>query len=521
MKGMDNMKTTKKLLALLVAAMLLVSLLPTALAEGEPTTYTITINSNVVYHTYQAYQIFTGDYSNGKLSNIQWGSGISPEGQTALQNKYDTAETKSAEGVAKALTESNDAAAFAKEAAKYLTGTPATSTFDGGNGNYKISGLLPGYYLVKDENGSLDNKYDAYTAFILEVVGGKTVTPKSARPTVDKQVHDETGDAEHGATDGWGETADHAINESFQFKLIAQLPVDSDFAYYATYKVEFVDTMSDGVTFESIASVTVDGVTLTNDGYTCNASAGQSGGTWTLTIANIKAIPGVDLNNGADIVVIYNAHLNESAQVNHENGTTSNKNDVYLKYSNNPNGDGMGQTTPDSVWVFTYEVDNTKVDGTDPDKKTPMAGAGFKLYDSTGNNEIGLIYDDNLDAYRPVKGQEVAEEMISAQTTGVFNIKGLDAGTYVLKETKVPDGYNKCADLIIVINADHREIDDGSATTTLSSDSNVTNEILNKQGSTLPSTGGVGTTLFYVVGSILVIGAVVLLVSKKRMNAAE
>ena len=93
MKGMNNMKTTKKILALLVAAMLLVSLLPTALAD-EGTTYTITINTDVVGHTYQAYQIFTGDYSNGKLSNIKWGTGITADGQTALQNSYDNAETK-------------------------------------------------------------------------------------------------------------------------------------------------------------------------------------------------------------------------------------------------------------------------------------------------------------------------------------------------------------------------------------------------------------------------------------------
>lgn len=521
MKGMNIMKATKKILALLVAAMLLVSLLPTALAEGEATTYTITINNSAKGHTYEAYQVFAGDYSGGKLTNIVWGSNITTDGQTELQNTYDSADTKSAEGVAKALTNTN-AAAFAKDAASYLTGTPATSVFDAVSRVYTISGLQPGYYLVKDKAGSLDNQDDAYTAFILRVAGDVTATPKSAKPTVDKQVHDEIADAETGNTDGWGETADHAINESFQFKLIASLPADTDFAAYTTYKVEFVDTMSNGVTFESIASVTVDGVTLTGEQYTASSVVD---GKWTLTIQDIKAISGVSLTDGADIVVIYNAHLNENAQVNHASGTTtttSNKNEVYLKYSNNPNAEGMGQTAPDSVWVFTYEVDNTKVDATDPDNKTPLKGAGFKLYDSTGNTEIGLIYDDNLSAYRPIKGEEVAVEMKSAETTGAFNIVGLDAGTYVLKETTVPEGYNKCADVTIVIKATHAEAADGaSATTTLSEDSNVTNEIENKQGSTLPSTGGVGTTLFYVVGSILVIGAVVLLVSKKRMNAAE
>lgn len=513
------MKATKKILALLVAAMLLVSLLPTALAEGE-TTYTITINNAVTGHTYEAYQVFAGDYSGGKLTNIVWGSNITTDGQTALQNTYDSADTKSAEGVAKALNDSN-AAAFAKAAAGYLTGTPATSVFDAVSSAYKISGLQPGYYLVKDKAGSLENQEEAHTAFILEVAGNVTANPKPVKPTVDKQVHDETADAETGSTDGWGETADHAINESFQFKLIANLPADVNFDAYQTYKVEFVDTMSSGVTFESIASVAVDGVILTS-GYNCTASAGQSGGTWTLTIEDIKTIQGVNLADGADIVVIYNAHLNEQADVNHASGTTSNENTVYLKFTNDHYAAGMGQTAPDSVWVFTYEVDNTKVDATDPQNKTPLKGAGFKLYDSTGNTEIGLIYDDAKSAYRPVKSGETAEEMVSSDPDGIFNIVGLDAGTYVLKETTVPDGYNKCADVTIVIKATHVEAADGaSATTTLTEGSNVTNEIENKQGSTLPSTGGVGTTLFYVVGSILVIGAVVLLVSKKRMNAAE
>ena len=516
------MKTMKTTLALLIVLVMLAAMLPNALA-ADP--YTITINNSATGHTYYAYQVFTGDYSSGKLSNIVWGSGITSDGQTALQNQYDTAATKSADGVAKALSSSN-VAAFAKEvAASYLTDVKKESVE--GTGSYTISDLQPGYYLVMDKAGSLAGIDDSYTAFILQVAGDITVEPKSAKPTVDKKVQDEVADAELGASEGWGESADHAINESFQFKLIANLPADTDFTSYETYKVVFNDTMSTGVTFESIASVQVDGVTIDPSGYICNAVPGAAGSSWTLTIADIKAVTGVDLNDGADIVVIYNAHLNESAQVNHESGATNNKNDVYLQFSNNPNASGtghteLGKTPTDSVWVFTYEVDNTKVDATDPQNKKALAGAGFKLYDSTGSTEIGLIYDETLSAYRPIKNGETAVEMKSADSTGVFNIKGLDAGTYILKETTVPDGYNKCADYTVVISASHAEANDGSsATTTLTSDSKMTNTIENKQGNTLPETGGIGTTLFYVIGSILVIGAVVLLVSKKRMNAID
>lgn len=507
------MKHLKRLASLLLA-LTLVFALTISVAADE--TYSITINNSAEGHTYEAYQIFTGDLSEGKLSNIVWGSGITDDGQTALQNKYDTAETKSAAGVAAALTNDN-AAQFAKDAAGYLTETKVEST-----GSYVISGLTSGYYLVKDSDGSLSGKDDAYTSYILRVAGNVTVSPKSAKPTVDKQVHDETADAEAGASDGWGESADHAINESFQFKLIASLPADTNFNAYEKYKVVFTDTMTNGVTFESIASVTVDGVNLTGAQYTSTAQNGQAGGEWTLTIADIKTISGINLTDGADIVVVYNAHLNENAHVNHETGTTTNKNSVNLQYSNNPNADGLGKTAEDAVWVFTYEVDNTKVDATDPKNKTPLAGAGFRLYDSTGTTEIGLIYDATISAYRPVKADETSVEMTSATGTGVFNIKGLDAGTYVLKETTVPAGYNKCADTTIVIKATHAEAADGaSATTTLSSDTNVTNTIENKAGSTLPETGGMGTTLFYVLGSILAFGAIVLLVTKKRMNSAE
>lgn len=505
------MKKMNKLLALVLAMVMVLGLAASAFADGE--TYSITINNSATGHTYEAYQIFTGDLSEGVLSNIVWGSGISEDGQTALGGAAAKAETLKTEA---------DAKAFAKAVAPYLT-TAAASANTVTDGKYVISGLAAGYYLVKDQNGSLTGDNDAYTSYILKVVGNVEVAPKSAKPTVDKQVHDETTDAEAGATDGWGESADHAINESFQFKLIAKLTADTDYASYSKYKIVFTDTMSAGVTFESIASVTVDGITLDSTHYNCTATAGQAGGSWTLTIDDIKAINGVNLTDGADIVVIYNAHLNEMAQINHASGTTTNENKVGLEYSNNPNVGGeeeMGKTPEDSVWVFTYEVDNTKVDATDPEKKTPLAGAGFRLYDSTGNTEIGLIYDTTLSAYRPIKSGETAEEMTSADSTGVFNIKGLDAGTYVLKETTVPAGYNKCADVTVVIKATHVEATDGaSATTTLSSDSNVTNTIENKQGSTLPETGGIGTTIFYVLGGMLVVCAVVLMVSKKRMSA--
>lgn len=526
MKHMKPMKKMKRLLGVLLAAVMVLAMNITAFAAD---TYTITIKNSNSGHQYEAYQVFSGDLSGDTLSNVQWGSGVNStdavDGKTLLQalqtdQTLDTAfdACNTAADVADVLVNFGDNSsgldAFATVVSKYLS-TSAGSATEPTEGSYKIYNLRAGYYFVKDAKAVTGN--DASTKFILKLVNNVAVDPKSAVPTVKKEVQDEIADAESGNNEGWGATADHAINESFQFKLTATLAVDTDYNAYETYKVIFNDTMSKGVTFESIASVTVDGQSITNGNYNCTANSGQEGGNWTLTINDIKAIEGVDLTDGAEIVVIYNAHLNEKASVNHKSGTTDNTNKVFLQYSNNPNVGGendLGSTEEDTVWVFTYEVDNTKVNAAND---RPLSGAGFRLYNADGSEEISLIYDSTISAYRPIKSGELGVEMFSADETGVFNIKGLDAGEYTLKETTVPGGFNKCADVKIKISATHKE-EAGTGMTTLNSESTMTNKIENKQGATLPSTGGIGTTIFYVVGGILVIGAAVLLITRRRMN---
>lgn len=489
-----------------IVAVIAMTLALTVNVGAADETYTITINNSISGHVYEAYQIFTGDLSGSTLSNIQWGSGITEAGQTALGDAKTNAENL------KTVSDAND---FAKKVENYLTDTPIGSANTVTNGKYVIEGLSAGYYLIKDKD---DSTIDAYTSYILKIIGNVEVKPKSAVPSIDKQVQDQTNDAEDGATNGWGETADHAINESFQFKLIATLPADENFKYYSAYKVVFYDTMSSGITFESIASVKIGDDEISETDYTYTATSGQEGGNWTLTIGNIKNHV-TDLGSGTTIEVIYNAHLNERASVNKESGQTNNKNTVKLQYSNNPNGNGLGETTEDTVWVFTYEVDNTKVDGStvgEDGKNVPLGGAGFKLYASNGD-EIGLIFDDSISAYRPIKGEEESEEMHSNSTTGKFDIKGLDAGTYTLKETTTPSGYNTCADKEIIISATHIENANVlSATTTLSANSTMDNTIENNKGSTLPGTGGIGTYVFYGAGAILVMSAAAYFVTKRR-----
>lgn len=526
------MKTMKKVLAYLIVAMMIVAMLPNALAEEE--TYTLTINNSESGYTYTAYQIFTGNLSGGgaepyKLTNIVWGSGINDAGKNALATfaGITVAEggTADAAAVAEKLVgkDANAIAGIVKNNLDTAAGTVSASP-------YTFNFTQPGYYFVENTQVPSDetDTGKAFSDYIVQVVGSVTVTPKSAYPTVDKQVWDETADAENGAIDGWGESADHAINESFQFKLIAHIPSSSYIDSYDTYKLVFTDTMSAGVTFENIASVTIGDTNVTN--YTCTATTDQAGGSWKLTIEDAKQV--VSDLKGKDVVVIYNAHLNENAlTVDPTNpaasSTNANTNKVGLAYSNNPNvSTDMGKTAEDTVFVFTYNVPNYKyyMDG---DTKTPLPEAGFKLYsDEACTTEIKLTGGPGV-YYRNIDANAAGVEMFPG-SDGHFTIKGLDIGTYYLKETTTPSGYNTCPVMTIQVSAEPNHVEaadhaSASVTYTMTVDGAATaeNEILNQVGATLPTTGGMGTTLFYVIGSILVIGAVVLLVSKKRMNAAD
>ena len=293
--------------------------------------------------------------------------------------------------------------------------------------------------------------------------------------------------------------------------------------YYDKYSVIFHDTLSDGITYDRPDSVVIksNGKTyvIPNDSskYTIGL---ESQNYLVVKIPDVKACAkdaGFDLNDGATITVTYTAHLNENAAVN---GSAENKNSVRLQYSNNPRPDGeyWGYTpnyTPESeVYVYTYQLNNTKYH--DEDKPgNELEGAGFRLYsnkDCTEEQEIKLKKNTTDGTYSPYFGVDAGDEMFSDEH-GQFNVKGLDAGTYYLKETNPPKDYSACADKKIVISATHdvNHVDlSGNLSTT----------IINKKdgGITLPSTGGIGTTIFYVVGGGLMVAAIVLLVTKKRME---
>ena len=509
------MKHIKKLASLLLVLVMVFALATTAFAEE--TAYSITINNSAKDHTYEAYQIFTGDLSGTTLSNIVWGSGVSEAGQTALGDAAAKAETLKTEA---------DAKAFAKAVAPYLT-TAAGSANTVTDGKYVISALAAGYYLVKDQDGSLTGDADAYTEYIIKVVSDTTATPKSSVPTVEKKVKD-TNDST-GVTSDWQDSADYDIGDSIPFQLKATLA--NNVSSYTTYKVVFHDTLSKGLTYNNDAKVYIGG-TETN-GFTVTATV-NADDTTTLTVScdDVKAL---GAGNSSVITVEYTVKLNENAVL----GSAGNPNEVYLEYSNNPNksengNNETGETPKDVVIVFTYKTIINKVDS----ENAPLTGAAFKL------EKLIKGKDGAAGTWTTVK------EFTVDETTTSFTFSGLDDGQYKLTETKTPAGYNTIDPIYFVIEATHDVTADAPTLKTLNAyltDANgnkqtemkdgesvnidlgtvdltagsITTTVVNKSGAQLPETGGIGTTIFYVLGGVLVLAAVVLLVTKKRMSGAE
>lgn len=530
-------KVIKKLLAALLAVAMVCAMAIPAFAENSEGD----VDS---HHTYSAFQIFKGDVEGNnikdfKISNVEWGSNIADDAAAFLDQlkSADTigplfANANSARDVLEVISQWHDSddysIAFARFVCHYLYSNDANPTYvvRAGSNALTIPEAKAGYYLFVDTTDfSKDDSYHSYNSFLLMVTKGNwnvPITPKAEKPTVEKKVYDNPDGT---STGGFGSSADHAINEKFQFQLTATLPDSTNRAYdyYDKYSVIFHDTLSEGITYDGPYSVVIESnditYTITDPSkYTINTDKLDSQNYFEVEIPDVKTcVAGLDLNNGATIKVTYTAHLNEKASANTAGGGTSNINKVYLTYSNNPKDESSIGKTPEStpVYVYTYQLNNTKLAETE--NGTPLSGAVFQLYsDKDCTQEVKLYKVGNI--YYPIKDatdkNKDAVQMISGQD-GQFNVKGLDAGTYYLKEITPPSGYSACADKEIVISATH-DVNHVS----LSGESNLNNKIINKKagGITLPSTGGIGTTIFYVVGGGLMVAAIVLLVTKKRME---
>jgi Predicted outer membrane protein len=460
-------------------------------------TYTITINGDTTGHTYEAYQIFKGDLSGDTLSNIQWGNGVTDAGKTALGDAVTKAST---------LKNSSDAEAFAKDLAdKHYLQNPIAAT------GTTITVNEAGYYLVKDKDNTAP-KGSAYTSYIMEVVKNVSVNTKSSVPKVEKKVKD-INDSTDSEMSDWQDSADHDFGDHVPFQLTATLP--SNYASYKEYYLSFVDTLSAGLKYDKNAKVYVVNGSQEQE-VTKKFTIDENGASY--KINNLKSITSddagqpVSITNSSKIVVRYTATLTTEAKI----GAEGNPNTVHLEYSNNPNYTGNGENSPkgetpkDTVIVFTYKTVVNKVD----QNKQPLAGAEFKLF---------KVLKD---------GSEKEVTTVEKNSTGdKFTFKGLDDGKYILKETKTPAGYNTIKPITFTVTATHTQGDSpkltdlsGVAETgeiTFTKDVNagsLTTDVVNKKGSLLPNTGGIGTTLLYLAGSILVVGAGILLVTKKRME---
>ena len=513
------MKALKKMFALLLA--LLLTLVPGATVFAAESTYTITIENNAAGHTYEAYRIFAGDLTekDGKkvLSNIVWGDGVSDAGKAALGDAAEKAKT---------ITTTEQAAAFAKAVAPYLNAHTDSGTQV--EGKYMISGLAAGYYLVKDKDNTLDSKDDFYTAYIMEVVGDVTAQPKGDKPELKKEIkHNEKGT--------WEVVGDNQIGDTVEFRTITTIP---DTVGYTEYDYTIHDTMSAGLTsnVKSAADVTVkvnDGAELNAAYYTVTAN----GNSFDLKIDVLKAIADGKMKSGDSLYTYYSSVLNENAKVYDEGNQD---NEAYLEYSNNPNDTtGRGQTEKVKVYDWTFKMAVNKVD----EAKKSLTGAKFALSENGALKVVDMKCDDNGvptvtdeliglvkvedGVYRIATDKDAVSTIVYVMDAGSPVIKGLDDATdYYLYETLAPKGYN-LLDKPVQFKITAEYTTDGSALLenyptvkvgTSEASTNLSTNVINKEGSTLPSTGGTGTTLFYIIGGILAVAAGVVLITKKRMS---
>lgn len=532
-------KAIKKLLAALLAVAMLCAMAIPAFAGTEEDITT--------WHSFSAFQIFKGDVEGNdikdfKISNVTWGSNIADDpaafldqlkADSTLGTQFqfiDATDANTAQKVLEVISKWDDSdansIAFARFVCHYLypdANAKPKPAVEGGGGSDHIHFDEAGYYLVVDTTpfnpGDFDHAYNSFLLMVTHANWNVPITPKAEKPSVKKEVFDNFDNQDGTSTGVFGSSADHAINEKFQFKLTATLPASTDHAYdyYDKYTVCFKDTLSEGITYDEPDSVVIKSnnntydTTIDPSKYTIT----ERQNSFVVKIPDVKTCAeGLDLNDGATITVTYTAHLNDKAYVNTGSGSTENKNSVQLQYSNNPRpGEYWGTTPKSEVYVFTYQLNNTKL--AENEHGAPLKDVGFCLYSDEACAHKVELYKEG-DFYFPIKDatdKKAVEEMYSDKD-GKFNIKGLDAGTYYLKETTPPKDYNACADKEIVISAthdvNHVELDSSKLSTT----------IINKKagGITLPSTGGIGTTIFYVVGGGLMVAAIVLLVTKKRME---
>ena len=497
-------KVLKGLVAVAATAAMAIAGFAGAASATADTNYNITVPSGDT-HTYSVYQVFTGDLSEGTLSNIEAGRNF----------KTNNANGKSA---AEAAAEIAQVPASSDNTTKLAAITPYVDLTGPAFGEVSANTALPapaGYYLLKDKAAVTGD--DAATLFIVQVNGPVTVNRKADKPTFEKKVKD-VNDSTGVKTD-WQDSADYDVNDEVPFQLTATLPTnEADFAAYKTYKLVFHDQQSAGLTFKpETVVVKYEGTILNTESYTLGQNP-TGGHTFDITITNAKAVKDVNgsaitVAAGGKFTVEYKSTLNANAVI----GAAGNPNEASLEFSNNPNvgGEGdTGKTQTDKVIVFTYQLDINKTfnGGTPDDNDLPK----FKLYK----------FDSTTNDYTIDRGEVTITKTEGGKYTASF--KRVDDGEYKLVETHTPAGFNTAADTIFEITAGHDVLSDNPTLTSLKinqTDGNKTNgtvqaDVVNVKGSNLPSTGGMGTTILYAAGAaIVLVAAFGIAFAVRRRNA--
>lgn len=583
------MKKAKKIMAFLLATLMVMGMSMSVFAANEKP-HTITIKNETTGYTYDAYQVFAGDYTEEageeKLSNIEWGKNVDGNGiintlttetiETKPNPNYDAAFAgcSSAEDVAGVLAgkdnDSDIAKKFANAVEKNIKNDvdPAGTATECVNEEYAIPVKGDGYYFVK--NRTVPNEDSSYTRYLLLVVGDATAEHKGTYPTVDKVIDD----------DGDKKVNEASIGDSVSYKITGRMP--ENIGDYNTYYYVFTDTLSEGLTYNDNVRVMIGQNDVTEYFYRTKTDLGENGTKITVGMKDLLELknlnPSIDITKETIVEITYTATLNDKAVV----AGDGNSNNVTLKYSNNPNESGEGSTsqppqpnpedpvpdpdpeiptgeTPTSeVKTYVTEITIKKVDGegeklegaafriTGTGVKTIVTtgivfveadeqeGTHYKLKDGTytteapnGDAEHDAAYESTTQKYKQTDKTTIetvpdtvyAEGFVDAE--GILTFTGLGAGEYTITEIVTPEGYNTAENITFTLTfeADTKTFTSSNPNVSIGdSDNKFDVTIQNNAGSTLPSTGGMGTTIFYIVGGVLVLVAVVLLVTKKRMK---
>ena len=500
------MKKFKKMMALAIAMVMVLSMSISVFAANHE------ISTTNTKHTYEIYQIFTGTVDNGKLTSLKYGQNT--KGRT-IGDPVSQGDVETLNGIADA---GNTAALDQADIAAIIpfvdiTGNPIAEV---GKDKEASASVPEGYYLIKDKDNSLSDP-EQYTLYLIQVLDADlAITPKSGTTTSDKKIKD-INDSTDTAVGDVQDSADYDIGDDV-------LKNNKDYVVKIKYSDNTEATLTKGTDY-TVANETDDGFNLTLEW-----------GTGTAVIGSDAKL------DGAKVTVEFTAKLLEGATI----GQVGNINTSTLEYSNNPNdadGGVVGETPEDTVIVFTYKL---IVDKTD-DAGEPLTGATFSLYKKYKTAPTGgtACTETGYTDYYKV-------DTIAGTALSKFEFKGIDDGDYVLIEDVAPKNYNKLAPQAFTVTATHTATADinkdthkdtsgiyvltsisGSAAdgavitlaehTTGEGDAavkdGVDTTVINKSGAVLPETGGIGTTIFYIIGAILVIGAGVVLVTRRRMSA--